>query len=260
MTDPNSDSASDIDFDSDLQEALAATFGADAMSLLADDGDDGFSANMDADFAAAAEAMLEAGAAETAEASESADNSLSKLLDRLSQAVGAGAAVAPALLQQQAGGQEEAAVVDQGPRHVVFQVGDQTFGLPLDGVLEIDRCGEITILPRTPSWLRGVTNLRGQILSVTDFRNLLEVSDNRQTVGEKIIVVRSESCDASTAVVVDRVIGIRNLNAESSPIAGLNDRVATFASGIATVEDATTVLIDPDLLLGCTELQAFATE
>ena len=156
--------------------------------------------------------------------------------------------------------QAEAAVVDQGPRHVVFQVGDQIFGLPLDGVLEIDRCGEITVLPRTPSWLRGVTNLRGQILSVTDFRNLLEVSDSRQSVGEKIIVVHSEACDASTAVVVDRVIGIRNLKAESGPISGLNDRVVTFSSGITTVEENTAVLIDPDLLLGCTELQAFATE
>ena len=260
MTDPNSDSASEVDFDSDLQEALAATFGADAMSLLEDDGDDGLSANMDADFAAAAEAMLEESSVETADASESVDNPLSELLDRLSQAVGAGAAVAPALQQHQAGDQSDAAIVDQGPRHVVFQVGDQTFGLPLDGVLEIDRCGEITTLPRTPSWLRGVTNLRGQILSVTDFRNLLEVSDSRQTVGEKIIVVHSESCDASTAVVVDRVIGIRNLKAESGPIAGLNDRVVTFASGIATADEATTVLIDPDLLLGCTELQAFATE
>jgi len=257
MTDPNSDSAPEVDFDSDLQEALAATFGADAMSMLADDGDDNVSVDLDADFAAAAEAMLEES---STDGPLTAENPLTELLDRLSQAVGAGAAVAPALVQQQDGDQEKAVVVDQGPRHVVFQVGDQTFGMPLDGVLEIDRCGEITMLPRTPSWLRGVTNLRGQILSVTDFRNLLEVSDSRQTVGEKIIVVRSESCDASTAVVVDRVIGIRNLKAESGPIAGLNDRVATFASGIATVEEATTVLIDPDLLLGCTELQAFATE
>jgi len=253
MTDFNSDSAPEVDLDSDLQAALAATFGADAMSLFAEDEDQAASA----DFAAAAEAIV---AENAVGPSPSAENPLSDLLDRLSQAVGAGAAVAPALLQQQDGDQDAAAVVDQGPRHVVFQVGDQTFGLPLDGVLEIDRCGEITVLPRTPSWLRGVTNLRGQILSVTDFRNLLEVSDNRQTVGEKIIVVHSEACDASTAVVVDRVIGIRNLKAESGPIAGLNDRVVTFSSGIATVEETTAVLIDPDLLLGCTELQAFATE
>ena len=257
MTEPNSDSAPEADFDSDLQEALAATFGADAMNLLADDGDDGMTVDLDADFAAAAEAMLEE---RTGNATKPTENALSELLSRLSEAVGAGAAVAPALLQQQESGQDQTVVVDQGPRHVVFEVGDQTFGLPLDGVLEIDRCGEITMLPRTPSWLRGVTNLRGQILSVTDFRNLLEVSDRRQTAGEKIIVIRSETCDASTAVVVDRVIGIRNLKAESGPIAGLNDRVVTFSSGIATVEDATTVLIDPDLLLGCTELQAFATE
>ena len=139
MTDPNSDPAPEADFDSDLQEALAATFGADAMNLLADDGDDGMTVDLDADFAAAAEAMLEE---RTGNATKPTENALSELLSRLSEAVGAGAAVAPALLQQQESGQDQTVVVDQGPRHVVFEVGDQTFGLPLDGVLEIDRCGE----------------------------------------------------------------------------------------------------------------------
>ena len=73
-------------------------------------------------------------------------------------------------------------------------------------------------------------------------------------------MVHSELHDASTAVVVDRVIGIRNLKADSGPLAGLNDRVATFAQGIAATGADMTVLIDPDLLLGCTELQAFVTE
>lgn len=254
MNDLNSNSLpDDLELDGELRDVLAETFGDDALGWLQED-----DSELDADFAAAAQAMLaeENTVPETAAAS----NPLGELLDRLSAAVGSDAAVAPSLLQQLDGAETSQVQADLGPRNVVFQVGDQTFGLPLDGVMEIDRCGEITALPRTPAWLRGVTNLRGQILSVTDFRNLLEIEGSRLMVGEKIIVVHSKTHDASTAVVVDRVIGIRNLKADSGPLAGLNDRVATFASGIAAAGANTTVLIDPDLLLGCTELQAFVAE
>ncbi len=150
--------------------------------------------------------------------------------------------------------------LNAGPRYVVFEVGDQQYGVPLDGVLEIDRCGKVTALPRTPSWLRGVTNLRGQIVSVTDFRDLLRLTDHRRTVGEKIIVVHSERHDARTALVVDRVFGIRHLSGEQGPLEGLSDRMAMFADSLSVTDQATTVLIDPDRLLGCPELSAFATE
>ncbi len=243
--------------DDELQNALAAAFGAEAKNWLADEAETASSA-MDADFAAAAAELIGSNVG-TQPVEASQENELNALLDRLNTALDAGA-IAPAIPNQQADGASSTGQQSVGPRHVVFEVGSQTFGLPLDGVLEIDRCGAITVLPRTPIWLRGVTNLRGQILSVTDFRNLLEIAGSRRTIGEKIIVVHSEQHDASTAVVVDRVIGIRNLKAESSPLAGLNDRVANFANGIALSGAATTVLIDPDLLLGCTELQAFMSE
>ena len=147
-----------------------------------------------------------------------------------------------------------------GARHVVFEVGEQWFGLPLTGVREIDRYGNVTALPRTPSWLRGVTNLRGQILSVTDFRRLLNLSDDRKSVGERIIVVHSDRHAAKTALVVDRVIGIRNLNGEKAPLDELSGRIADFAVGIAVTEESTTVLLDPDQLLGCNELRSFARQ
>ena len=130
----------------------------------------------------------------------------------------------------------------------------------MTGVREIDRCGKVTVLPRTPAWLRGVTNLRGQILSVTDFRNLLDLPGDRQSASEKIIVVHSERHNAHTALVVDRVLGIRNLSGERKPLAGLSDRIANFADSVSVTDQATTVLIDPDELLGCDELKRFATQ
>ena len=247
----------DVDdpFNADIQKALAAAFGdeaADWSEAAADEGD------------LLSEADLNQGKATAAPAVSDPASALEELLKKVSSAIDDG--VTPEMLLDGSASpsgksnNDDEEAVDLGPRHVVFEIGDQQFGLPLTGVLEIDRCGDVTALPRTPNWLRGVTNLRGQILSVTDFRNLMNLTSDRQAIGEKIIVVSSKKHTATTAVVVDRVLGIRNLSGERGPLSGLSDRVATFSDGISVTDQATTVLIDPDLLLGCSELQAFAKQ
>jgi len=239
----------------DLQAALAAAFGDEAMdwneeAQLVETSEAGGTDDVP-DMAALANMLADANSAEDPGAA------LDDLLKKVSSAIDEGN------LPEQLGAKaetEEETEQETGVRHVVFEIGDRQFGLPLDGVLEIDRCGKVTSLPRTPHWLRGVTNLRGQILSVTDFRNLVNLQTDRTAVGEKIIVVRSNRHASSTALVVDRVLGIRHLNSERGPVSGLSDRVANFSDGISVTDQATTVLIDPDLLLGCAELSAFASK
>ena len=243
---PNSDDP----INSDLQAALAAAFGDEAANWE-DDASSADGASSDATDIAALASMLEA-----ADAAESSEVALDDLLKTVSSAIDD----TDMPVKDASEDNEEEAQVDTGVRTVVFEVGDHQFGLPLSGVLEIDRCGQVTALPRTPHWLRGVTNLRGQILSVTDFSNLLNLSTDRSAVGEKIIVVHSKRHAASTALVVDRVLGIRNLNSDRGPLSGLSDRVANFSEGISVTDQATTVLIDPDLLLGCDELSAFSSK
>ena len=247
MSKPNDPSKSEKD---DLQDALLAAFGDDANEWLEDDDDN----QDDAQLAA----LLNGTASDLDLADEDSLPSvraLDAVLEGLTAELQAGStATEPASTKQSDVEQ------DAGPRHAVFEVGDHVFGIPLRGVREIDRCGKVTVLPRTPAWLRGVTNLRGQILSVTDFRNLLDLSDDRQSTSEKIIVVHSERHNTHTALVVDRVLGIRSLSGERKPLAGLSDRIATFADSVSVTDQATTVLIDPDELLGCDELIRFNSQ
>lgn len=246
MSNSNSDpSKSDSD---DLQDALLAAFGDEAKNwLLEDDGQD------DDQLAAI---LAEKSGAKSGEGSFPGERALDAILTGLTAELETTSATSESASTEQS----EADLEDVGPRHAVFEVGDQVFGIPLTGVSEIDRCGKVTVLPRTPAWLRGVTNLRGQILSVTDFRNLLDLPGDRQSASEKIIVVHSERHNAHTALVVDRVLGIRNLSGEREPLAGLSDRIANFADSVSVTDQATTVLIDPDELLGCDELKRFATQ
>ena len=241
MSDKPKTPDSDDPLKADVQQALAAAFGDEAIGWLDDDDDLSLQ-----DLETAAKAQPDSDLAETA-------NGLSDLLSELGAAI-EGTAVG----RDESSGSDEQ--VDLGPRYVVFEVADQKYGLPIDGVLEIDRCGKVTSLPRTPHWLRGVTNLRGEILSVTDFRELLGLEDQRRTIAEKIIVVNSDGVNSRTALVVDRVLGIRNLKSENGNLDGLSDRLAAFADGLAINDNETTVLIDPDQLLGSNELSAFALD
>ncbi|QEG21432.1 chemotaxis protein CheW [Mariniblastus fucicola] len=252
MTDPTNILPSDDPLKADVQKALLAAFGEEAIGWL-DEADD-LELEVQADESPQQE--TESSSVEITKP----DQGLSNLLDQISAAIEGSSTDALASGIDDEADEDGDAVVELGPRYVVFEIGDQQYGIPLDGVLEIDRCGKVTSLPRTPAWLRGVTNLRGQILSVTDFRDLLGLSDQRRAVGEKIIVVHSESHDSCTALVVDRVLGIRNLRGEQGPLEGLSDRLAVFADSLAVTDQATTVLIDPDLLLGSNELSAFAVE
>ncbi len=55
--------------------------------------------------------------------------------------------------------------------HIVgFQVGRETYGVPITTLHEIVRVPEITAVPDAPSYLEGVINLRGKIVSVVDLR------------------------------------------------------------------------------------------
>ena len=59
---------------------------------------------------------------------------------------------------------------------VVFRLGDDEFGLPIEAVNEVARVPEqITRLPRTPKFLEGVVNLRGEVLPVVDQRRRFDM-------------------------------------------------------------------------------------
>lgn len=248
-------SPGDDDEDVEILQALQAAFGDDVSKLLTQENND--SSPSDDIGSIAAWEQLEQFADDEQSTASKVD--LDHLLTRLSS-VASGDSANTHYLSNTDQTNVRQAPRTSGPRHIVFEVGEQWFGLPLSGVREIDRYGNVTALPRTPSWLRGVTNLRGQILSVTDFRRLLNLSDDRKSVSERIIVVHSDRHAAQTALVVDRVIGIRSLKGENAPLNELSGRIADFANGIAIAEESTTVLLDPDQLLGCSELRSYARQ
>jgi chemotaxis signal transduction protein len=137
-------------------------------------------------------------------------------------------------------------------RFVQFEAAGVRFAVPLDRVIEIDRMPSVTSLPRTPAWLVGVTNLRGEIVSVTDFARLLGITATTGTKREKIVVVHSPAKSMTTALVVDFVLGIRSVALDSidRDSFAANDPLRNVCSGLTVSADGPVAVLDIDRLLG----------
>ncbi len=90
-----------------------------------------------------------------------------------------------------------------------FRVGDLRLGVPSENVREVLRAGLLTPLPRSPSFLLGVTGHRGEVLPVVDLLRFLAKGEARIMPRTRIFVAVSGTYVAG--VVADTVLGLRKI-------------------------------------------------
>jgi purine-binding chemotaxis protein CheW len=91
----------------------------------------------------------------------------------------------------------------------LFRVGELRLGMPSDNVREVLRTGLLTPLPRTPSFLLGVTGHRGEVLPVMDLLRFLGKGEAR--VGPRTRLFIGTSGTHQVGVVADAVYGLRRI-------------------------------------------------
>src|SRR5512141_3445249 len=93
-----------------------------------------------------------------------------------------------------------AAVAATPGRYLTFKLGRESYGLPVLGVREIIRLCPITPVPKMPSYIKGVINLRGKVIPILDLRAKFQLSS--ETYGERacIIVVQVGTAAATLAL------------------------------------------------------------
>jgi purine-binding chemotaxis protein CheW len=90
--------------------------------------------------------------------------------------------------------------------HLGMSLGGEFFCVPVLQVQEIQNYQNATSIPGSPGWLRGVMNLRGDILSVVDISSFLGLSPVRIDRKTKLVVVEGERYN--TAILVDAVMEV----------------------------------------------------
>jgi purine-binding chemotaxis protein CheW len=144
---------------------------------------------------------------------------------------------------------------------IVFSLHKTEYAVPLSNVIEIERPPAITLVPNMPDWMMGVTNLRGDIVSMVDLRRFLGVGQFGFTPSARVLMAQTQTGEVTIGFLVDRVSGVRSLgvNQIKSPTAPIEDRIATFMRGIYEYENRMIVVLDFNKLLLSTEIRQFET-
>ena len=131
---------------------------------------------------------------------------------------------------------------------VSFIVGEEQFGIPIEDVIEIGRVETITRVPSAPKFIRGVANLRGEIIPVIDLRTRFAMEAQAATTQSRMLYIRSGS--VKLGLVVDRVLAILELpQAQPPPPAICSKRVSEYLAGIAQYGDQVVLLLGAERFL-----------
>lgn len=140
-------------------------------------------------------------------------------------------------------------------KYLTFALAQERYSVPVLKVREIMRLCPVTPVPRMPSYIKGVINLRGKIVPVVDLRerfSLGAATDNERIC---IVVVQVEEPDGSsrlTGMIVDVVEEVSQFqNDDLEPPPDFGDAVdARFIVGMAKTRGQVKTLLDIDRLLG----------
>ena len=151
-------------------------------------------------------------------------------------------------------GSEDAAA-RQEVQFLIFRLGDDEFGLPIDTVDEVSQVPDrITRVPKTPEFLEGVVNLRGEVLPVVDQRRRFDMPRLEDSERRRLVVVRTERHRAG--LIVDSVSEVRRSTVDAIEAApDLTGEATRLVNGVINLEGEGRIilLLDPAELLSRTE-------
>ena len=139
-------------------------------------------------------------------------------------------------------------------QYLTFILDGEEYGVDILRVQEIKGWDNVTEIPNTPKYIKGVINLRGTIVPIVDLRtrfDLESIEYNKTTVVVVLKVMRAEGNQRTMGFVVDAVSEVYNVPAEQmKPPPDFGNAISTsFIKGLATVDEKMVILLDIDHLI-----------
>jgi purine-binding chemotaxis protein CheW len=156
-------------------------------------------------------------------------------------------------------GQSGKSLMEKEGKYLTFALGPEEYGLEILKVREIIGYMDITAVPQTPHHVKGVINLRGQVIPVIDLRAKFGMETTGVTEQTCIIVVETSQAGRkfSTGIVVDRVQEVLDIpggDIEEAP--QFDSTVNTdFILGMGKIGESVKILLDIDRVLEGTDFQ-----
>ncbi len=141
---------------------------------------------------------------------------------------------------------------------VIFDLAAESYGVDINAVQGIIRMQTITRVPRTPEFVEGVINLRGEVIPVVDLRKRFGLTATEETKDSRIVVVYIGG--QQVGMVVDAVTEVLRIAADSiePPSSVITSADSAYLMGIAKLEDRLITLLDLEQALSEAEKNTLA--
>ena len=136
---------------------------------------------------------------------------------------------------------------------VVFELGNEHYGLDISTVESIIKMQSITKMPQAPFYVEGITNLRGVVVPVMDLRRRFGLPPQEQTKDTRIVVVNMNNL--KVGMIVDGVSQVQHIQDDTiePPPPMVTTINSAFIKGIAKLENRLVILLDLSKVLSVEE-------
>lgn len=143
---------------------------------------------------------------------------------------------------------------------VVFHILDQEFGVAIEDIREIIKMGLITPIPDSPKFIKGIINVRGDIVTAIDMKSLFSIRDSNRNISRHIVITKQH--DNLFGLMVDEVtevLRIKESEIKPKPSVGVNIN-QDYLSGVLVFENRLILLLNLSLVLSTVELNQWPSE
>lgn len=129
-------------------------------------------------------------------------------------------------------------------KYVVFKLGKEYYGIPINKVISIEKMQESTRIPNCQNHVKGVINLRGEVISLIDLRLKLNMDPKEVDNNSRIIVVSND--DIVAGLIVDSSSEVIEIHEESidNPPTSADNEYLSYIQGIGKTEDRLIILLE----------------
>ncbi|MBE5851650.1 MAG: chemotaxis protein CheW [Lachnospiraceae bacterium] len=139
---------------------------------------------------------------------------------------------------------EELRTTSESIQFIVTQMGDEQYGIDIKYVDNIVRMQRTTRVPKVAPYIRGVINLRGEVIPIMNLRKKMELPEVEDTNSTRIIIVKLEQ-QGLVGLIVDEVKEVVTLDVDRiEKVSYDKDEKNMFLMGVGKNGDALISLLD----------------
>lgn len=138
---------------------------------------------------------------------------------------------------------------------IAFRLGEEEYGVDVSQIQEIIKMRDITRVPKAPYYIKGVINLRGNVIPIIDLRKRFSLPSKEVTDQSRIIVFDIRGIRFGIIVdAVSEVIRLPKDDIEPPPPIAMGGIQAQYIKGVGKVNDKLIILLDLEKALNLEEL------